>query len=470
LVNAVSCYDLAFEVERRLTDNFTYDTSRAVMQQQSKIRSSAAIKNCYTLYSITKDNWWAEMAFRFSENSKALLLLEAVKKNIYYNQYFKDNPLLKTLDSLKLLAAYTEKQLQATPASTADTALEKRKAMLAKEIDDALLALDAANLSAKNLEQQARADLLPELKKNLLDDNRSLVEFFSNGTDNYVFIVNRSAGIGFYKIDSAAIAAVDSLQHFFNSSASISSNPAGYKQAAYNIYKAAHLQQVPAAITSILIIPDGAFNQLPFDALLTGSDATTGFKKAPWLLHRFTASYGYSAASLLQQYDYGNSIDKEITAFAPVFEKGQRNLGPLLKTRDEVKAIGAAANNVYTDDKATVANFRHSLAHAGMIHIATHAGIDSSGANPQLQFADSLFETKELYALRLKNNLVMLNACQTNKGKIHESEGAMSLARVFIRRQKTMATILALPCKKQKKISWPVKPAAAVIRLITGLH
>ena len=86
---------------------------------------------------------------------------------------------------------------------------------------------------------------------------------------------------------------------------------------------------------------------------------------------------------------------------------------------------------MYTDDKATVVNFRYSLTHAGMIHIATHAGIDSSETNPRLEFADSFFETNELYALRLKNNLVMLNACQTNKGKIHDSEGALSLARGF---------------------------------------
>jgi CHAT domain-containing protein len=429
LANAVTCYNLAFEVERKLTDNFTYDTSRAAMQQQSKIRSSAAIKNCYALYSIAKENKWAEMAFQFSENSKALLLLESVKKNIYYNTYLKGNPLLKTLDSLKLLAAYTEKQLQENTRNILDTALVSRKKLLSEKVDEALLALDAANLSAKNLEQQAKPDLLPRLRENLLNSNCSLVEFFSNDRDNYVFIVNQSADIGFYQLDSTVTASVDSFRHFFDNAAAISNNPAGYKQAAYHLYKTACLHQVPAAITGILLVPDGSFSQLPFDALLTENDASAGFKKAPYLLNRFTISSGYSAASLLQQYDNNSSTNNTLAAFAPVFEKGQRNLSPLPNTREEVTTIDA--DSVYQDSNATVASFRYSLTHAGMLHLATHAGLDSSGTKPRLEFIDSIFETNELYALRLNTNLVMLNACQTNKGIIHESEGPMSLARGF---------------------------------------
>jgi CHAT domain-containing protein/tetratricopeptide (TPR) repeat protein len=431
LANAVTCYELAFEVERKLTDNFTYDSSRAVMQQQSKMRSSAAIKNCYILYSITKDKKWAEKAFRFSESSKALLMLEAVKQNIFYNKALKDDPRLKKLDSLKLQYAYVETRLLQTKSSEGDSALLTRKKELEAAVDAAVSALEQENLSYKKLAQAADTNLLPELRKKLLNDNRSLAEFFCSGTDNYLFVINRADEIGFYQLDSTVIASVDSLLHFFDNAGSISNDPPGYKQVAYNIYKSIYLQQVPAAITSMLIVPDGAFSQLPFDALLTQSDVTTGFKNAPYLLQRFTTSYGYSAASLLQQYDNYNSTNKTLAVFAPVFEQQQRQLSPLLNTRNEAKGIGADKGSVFTDDKATVASFRHSLTHAGMLHLATHAGLDSQAGIPRLELYDSSFLINELYARRINTSLVMLNACQTNKGKIHESEGALSLARGF---------------------------------------
>ncbi len=431
LENAVNCYDLAFSVEQKLTDNFTYDESREEMQRQSKARSSAAIKNCYLLYGITRDKSWAEKAFRFSENSKALLMLEAVKQNIFYNKNLKDDPRLKKLDSLRLQYTYVERQLLEAKSSESDSALLIRKKELESAVDAAFSALEQENLSNKKLAQAADTNLLPELRKKLLNDNRSLAEFFCSGTDNYIFIINRAGEIGFYQLDSTVITNVDSMLHFFDNEGSISNNPLGYKQVAYSIYKSIYLQQVPAAITSMLIVPDGAFSQLPFDALLTENDTTIGLKRSPYLLNRFATSNGYSAASLLQQYGNNSSKNDALAAFAPVFEQQQRKLPTLPYTRDEVKAIGADRSNVYTDDKATVGNFRYSLKHAGIIHLATHAGLDALGTKPWLEFADSSFFINELYARRIHTNLVMLNACQTNKGKIDESEGAMSLARGF---------------------------------------
>jgi CHAT domain len=428
LENAVECHDLAFEVERKLTDNFTYDTSRAAMQEQSKIRSSAAIKNCYTLYSITNDKKWAEKAFRFSENSKALLMLEAVKQNIFYNKNLNDDPDLKKLDSLKLQYAYVEKLLGETKDSITNTTLESRKKELGLAVDAAIAALEPKNLSYKKLTESADTNLLPLVKKDLLSSNRSLVEFFCNGTDNYVFIINQTEIAGFYQLDTAISKSADSLLNFFDAPGTIANNEVAYKKMAFRLYQAMGLQHLPLATTSLLIIPDGSFYKLPFDALLTENDTTTGLKRSPYLLNRFATSNGYSAASLLQQ-ERSEGSSGETVAFAPEFLQGERNLAPLLQTAREVESIGA--DKVYSKKNADVAAFKKALGTAGIIHLATHAGLDSLGTIPRLEFADSSFLINELYARRINTNLVMLNACQTNKGKIHESEGALSLARGF---------------------------------------
>jgi CHAT domain-containing protein len=428
LENAVECYRLAFLVEQKLTDNFTYDDSREEMQRQSKTRSSAAIRNCYILHNITNDAKWAEEAFRFSENSKALLLLEGVKKNIFFNKYLKDDPQLKKLDSLKLQYAYIEKQILTTPNSTDSKELSAKKEALEKYIGDALTAIQASNAFSAKLEQSVQADLLPSIRQNLLGKTRSLVEFFSNKDDNYVFIVNERAAMGFYRIDSTALSATGRLLQFYDAPGNISNNKTGYKQVANELYNLCFFKQVPDKVTELLLIPDGIFTRLPFDALLTAPDISEGLKNCPYMLNRFITSYGYSAASLLQQ--EGNDVSTgKVFAFAPGFLQRERNLNPLQQSAKEVGAIDA--DSVYTGSSADIATFKRILGTAGIIHLATHAGLDTLGTTPWLEFADSSFLINELYARHINTRLVMLNACQTNKGMIHESEGALSLARGF---------------------------------------
>jgi hypothetical protein len=425
LQNAVQCFERAFEVEQKLLDNFTYDDSRAELQTQtqSKQRSAKAIQACYQLYRLTQQTYWAEKAFRFSESSKALILLEAIKKNLLSNRY-QNNPLFKKVDSLQLQLAYAERQLLTGAADPAAAQLHKDK--LANELDQAQKALYMSEPSYKNYRQQQDTALLANLRQQLLQGNRHLAEFFCNGADNYLFVVKQNGPLAFLRLDSVLGRQVDTLMgHFVNNPAL---DPQQYGPAAYRLFQACGLQAALPA-DELLLIPDGPLNRLPFDALVTNNNPG-GFIKLPYLFQSVTTSYGYSAASLLQQ-PAGETAGQQVVAFAPVFAKKERGMQPLPKTEDEVKAIGAA--QCYIGPEASIANFQRSFGRFDIIHIATHANADSlHDNNPIIEMYDGAFSMSELYATSLRQtDLVVLSACQTNQGNIDRLEGTLSLARGF---------------------------------------
>lgn len=427
LKNAITCYELSFAVEQKLLDNFTYDDSREHMQQVSKARSGRAINACYQLYALTGENIWAEKAFQFSENSKALILLEAIKKNISKSEN-KDNPFFKRVDSLRLQLAYTDRLL--FEERKGDSTVIARKDVLKKALDDALTDLDNRGLGYKKYQQAENTDLLGDLRKKLLTDNRYLAEFFWTDSSRYLFVVKNSGQLVFKRLDNQLEQSIEALMRYFTVTEKRDAEPQDYQQAAYQLFQNCGLAATLDA-QELLIIPDGPFNLVPFDALVTHLTANTGYIGMRYLFKAITTSYGYSATSLLKQMDNLTTPDGPTVAFAPFVNNGVRNLQPLYSSKVEVEQINT--KRLYIGPAATRDNLRQCFATAGTIHIASHASADTGAeAEPKIEMYDSSFYMKELYATSLLHtNLVVLSACQTNQGNINQSEGTLSLARGF---------------------------------------
>jgi CHAT domain-containing protein len=86
------------------------------------------------------------------------------------------------------------------------------------------------------------------------------------------------------------------------------------------------------------------------------------------------------------------------------------------------------------------------LAKARFVHLATHGvlGLDrgeppalvlaqtgTTGAADEYGLDDGFLSLPEVSALRLNADLVVLSACRTGQGRMHNGEGVSSLARVF---------------------------------------
>ncbi|MCX6317848.1 MAG: CHAT domain-containing protein [Bacteroidetes bacterium] len=431
---AVNCYELAFEVERKLLLSFSYDDSRIRMLRESRRRSEKAIGLCYQLYTATNDKNWINKAFRFAERNKAVVLLESIRRNMAASRLVQNDTNIKKEQGLRFEMAFVKKNY-----NEAITAGDKK---LVQQWDSTLKVTEQkwqfilTELSHTNerykqsLETEDSIDISFAHRLTHARDT-ALLEYFVGDAVSYAFAILPGDEYRFTRIGNNNLASVDSFLYYFNDKKAILNDPKGYQQIAYKVYETwlkPSLQNFSG--TKLLIITDDKLSVLPFDALITQITSGNNLQTWNYLLKKYETSYGYSVTAMLrqQQLIYNSN---NIAVFAPVFASSPRGLAPLPYTKDEVAGINRSHTTVYQQEKASVAAFRKSFANAGIVHIASHARADSSGAVAQIEFADSALYLDELYALRTNASLVVLSACQTGIGKIEESEGPMSLARGF---------------------------------------
>jgi CHAT domain-containing protein/tetratricopeptide (TPR) repeat protein len=188
-----------------------------------------------------------------------------------------------------------------------------------------------------------------------------------------------------------------------------------------------------------IILPDGALNYLPFEAMTTKA---TGRQ---YLMLDKTISYHYSVALLSQQQKAPNKVmalaDSSIF-FAPfvqndavVKKSGHAHLPFSAAEKPSGPKLAIMGNG------ATKQQFLATAQHYQIVHLATHAssGKDSSQMewiqfypNDTAEINNRLY-TQEIYNLELQHtNLVILSACETAGGQTSSGEGLLSLSRAFL--------------------------------------
>ncbi len=225
------------------------------------------------------------------------------------------------------------------------------------------------------------------------------------------------------------------------------------------------LDQLPATIERLLIIPDGVLHLLPFAALRTAEGGLT-------LAERYSISIVPSAELWLHWQGAEQSVDlASVLAFAdPLAALGsavaeQRSggsgvgLGPLPHAYREGRAIvrhlpgtsrlisGAAA----TEDALKTTD----LSPFSMLHFATHAVADDDPQRSRVQLArgaaeDGQLHLDEIAELDLEGKVVVLSVCNSAAGRWLRGAGVMSLARAFFAAgaQAVVGTLRPLPDKQ----------------------
>ncbi len=172
----------------------------------------------------------------------------------------------------------------------------------------------------------------------------------------------------------------------------------------------------------LIIMPDGAIQNIAFDALIT-KDSTSNY-----LIQTNPISYTYSMSFL----DYNNQLKRITTSnfigFAPV-NFDSLHLNTLLKTKKEVSLIKKILKGkTYINNAAKKSVFLNTSNQTKIIHLATHADATN---NPWVAFSDSKLKLHELYTYKNNAELVVLSGCNTSLGEIAAGEGILSLARGF---------------------------------------
>lgn len=439
LENAVSCYKLAFETERKLLDAFSYDESRQQMLEATRKQSEKAINTCYRLFQKTKNSKWANEAFLFAENNKSFILTESVRRNTAASLYLQNDSLYKRMQSLKNQLSMIETELGKQHASgKPDTILTRSLSEARKKNETTLLetenSLRIRNPAYVNWLAGNSSFTAEELIKKTTASANAFIEYFTGDSAAFAFSGEKSKTLAFYKLPTGIKNNTDSLLFYFSNRNAILNDPAGYAAIANRLYKLVLAPYISAGNSSLLIIPDGFISLIPFDALLTGPATSSNIPSFPFLIKQQQTGYAFSCRTLIEQSNFSNTANKNnMAVFAPVFANRERGLAPLLNSMGELDAV----KQLYPEGKffstamATMKQFENNCSNTAIIHLATHAGTGNNTAIPGIEFYDSTLYLNRIYTMPLKANLVVLSGCETGTGSLNRTEGLMSLARGF---------------------------------------
>lgn len=187
-----------------------------------------------------------------------------------------------------------------------------------------------------------------------------------------------------------------------------------------NLFKPLHLPE-----GRVIVCSDNFL--LPFEALTidsTGKD---------FLLYHYTFSYVYSAQYLLKNFKKPQAKGN-FTGFAPESFNAGLAVPDLKNSGRSLENISTIYphSKLFTGAAANRSNFINQISDYTVVTVFSHAIADTGSAQPLLYMQDSVISLPELQLLHHPaTQLVMLNACETNIGRVATGEGIYSLARGF---------------------------------------
>ena len=457
---------LLIEQSLELIEVFTEETfkRRDFISQQLSI-TDLALQIKHALYKEIKDQEYLEKAFALSEAAKVNTLRLTLRENQGVKKAKIPAGIIAEEKALKgKLAVYrqrlhyisqrnnetaTEKHQWQDSVFATGTRLQALKQALENDYPDYFrLKYDNSSISIAAIQRQ-------------LPQDAALIEYFIGDKNAFLFLVTLETA-DFIPIPNSTEWSAE-LALFRQQLAPKNQDYAtkNLVRTSHNLYQkllAPAITQLDTSITTLLIVPDGMLNMLPFEVLLTEAVTSPTHGQLPYLLRDYTVSYAYSATWLwpnskrkrtaakhqlgafAANYDQ-YTIDQKDTLLAAVFQNVVRSgFLPLLGAEKEVQQIASLFSTTpFLKEQATKEQFENSASDFQILHLAMHALIEENAP----QFSKLLFtqaetgqqngqlSAQELYNYDLNAELVVLSACNTGIGKMKRGEGLISLSHAF---------------------------------------
>lgn len=415
---AIFYYELSFETDRKGRQQLITTSSKERWVGDSRRRYEEAIAFAWGAWSRTRQQKYAYAMLRFMESSKAQLLLDEVRQP---QGLHPGDSLSQRIRLLEKAKAYYERERIGDGDSTVLSQLRETGWELSK------------------LEKKHRVAPVSEFNIDSIDavlpDGWITRSYFAGEKALYTIECGRQ-GIRYVDRLLFSTGWQDSIRafmhHWFDSGVNnMIDDPADYYRDAHSLYVRFFGSHPFSSGKAYLLLPDGALNLLPVEALITLPDHFSDAPSTwPYVIRQTTIAYGYSLETLWQQREHGRG--KGFSGF--FLSAGRHDLPGLQAVLSEKSGIGPSVADAhwYVDSQATMAAFRTALGGASIVHISSHAftAKDSLDA-PHIEFYDGPFYVFDMQGLDCHPSLVVLSACRTGDGRFVSGEGVQSLARAF---------------------------------------
>ena len=169
----------------------------------------------------------------------------------------------------------------------------------------------------------------------------------------------------------------------------------------------------------LAIVPHGQLHRVPFHALFDGQS---------YLIEQYEISYAPSATilALCQQ--------RQIPEQGNVLVLGVSDASIPAVAR-EVEAITQLLPQAYSflDEQATIELLRSQAPHSRIVHLACHGLFrDDNPAFSALKLGDGWLSAGDVLNLEFHAALVMLSACESQRGQDHSGDEIVGLTRAFL--------------------------------------
>lgn len=388
----------------------------------------------------------SEALFELTELNKASSFAEALYSSEGANLAEIPDALKKEEKELKGEITYFKKKM-----------LEAENDSIHQELSNLLLDKNIAyDRLVKKLEQEYPRyfqlkydDYSPDISEvqARLEHDQAMVSYFYGQDKIYQFVLSKSN----FGLQSIELDSIHQLEQDLNKIIAYINSPPGQAQglshAEYQFIAQRFQEKVlqeglnkyAPNSHQLIIIPDGQLSFLPFEALIYKSSNNT----PKYLIDKYEMQYAYSATLWIREQEVRPDFEHHALAFAPSFADilaaDQRScveseLYSLKCSEQEVRNIESIQGGLALfGAAASKAQFTELAPQSKIVHLATHACADEDNwENNRIYFTDDYVSNLDLQTMNLRNELVVLSACNTGTGAFAEGEGILNLAKGFL--------------------------------------
>ena len=475
LKRVLEYYEEAITIFRQLQNTFFNPEARRQLSAVNHDLFEGAISTCFALVDQEDKKEYYRKAFLFSEYNKSTKLIASG-----YNYVSEED---KTVDRLqqelqqimiKVNLMEKERKLASDPSGRKDLDQEIVNAQQRRsELFNELITRSKKSVSID--------DLTIDSLRECIKDGEALISFFQAKSSVYVFTITSQQLNGFVLPQSVDWEQVildmgrSILAYATASTLERTTLDSVYITNAVSVHEAliGTIRDAIATTDRLIIIPDGVFSCLPFEALLSRiPEQRQRYRVYPYLLNDYELSYTYSATywyKIIRATKYRKRVKHKCLAVAPAYEGHPLGLSPLTFNKEEVEVVNKLfGGKVLTDEQASKSDFLAVAPDYTILHLAAHAKSNPEDGDysfmafshdPLDSITQNFLYAKELYSQSWNAELAVLSACETGMGSFQAGEGIVSLGRAFAQAG-VSSTINSL---------WPINDARTA-QLMSGFY